>query len=65
VLDAADVDRTSVRAALLVGSKLSRTRINIDGQPNLTISRKTVATFMIDCLLHPEFYRRALIASAE
>jgi uncharacterized protein YbjT (DUF2867 family) len=67
MLEAADVDWTSVRAALLIGNKLTRTRISIDGKPkpNNTISRRTTATFMIDCLLHPEFYRRALVASAE
>jgi uncharacterized protein YbjT (DUF2867 family) len=67
VLDAADVDWTSVRPSILTGGGLTRTRISVDGKPKPSsfISRKTVATFMIDCLLHPEFYRRALVASRE
>jgi nucleoside-diphosphate-sugar epimerase len=68
LLDASDLQWTSVRAVILAGNKLSRTRLsdrNGEPRPSLFISRKTVATFMVDSLLHPEFYRQALIASAD
>ena len=61
------LDWTAVRAVGLSGDKLKRTRISYDGQPKprLTISRKQTATFMVDCLLHPEFFAKAPVASAE
>lgn len=67
VLEASDLDWTSVRAALLLGRGLTRTRLTERGQPrpNPIISRQTVATFMIDCLLHREFFGRALVASRD
>jgi uncharacterized protein YbjT (DUF2867 family) len=67
MLDAADVDWTSVRAALLAGRKLTRTRLSEHGDPKPSpfISRKTVATFMVDSLLHREFFGKALIASRD
>lgn len=67
VLRSSGLDWTSVRAVGLLGNKLKRTRISYDNQPrpSLLISRKQVATFMVDCLLHPEFFAKAPVASAE
>jgi len=67
VLRESGLDWTSVRAAALTGSQLQRTRISYDGvpKPGFSISRRTVATFMVDCLLHPEFYEKAPTASAD
>jgi nucleoside-diphosphate-sugar epimerase len=65
LLAASDLDWTSVRPVLLAGRGLSRTRLSEGGQPRPSsfISRETVATFMIDCLLHPEYFAKALTAS--
>ncbi|HEX5657375.1 MAG TPA: NAD(P)H-binding protein [Polyangiales bacterium] len=65
VLDAAGLDWTSVRAVLLTGGGLTRTRLSEHGtpRPSSFISRQTVATFMIDSLLHREFFGKALVAS--
>jgi putative NADH-flavin reductase len=67
VLRSSGLDWTAVRAAGLLGNKLQRTRISYDNQPKprLFISRKQTATFMVDCLLHPEFFAKAPVASAE
>jgi uncharacterized protein YbjT (DUF2867 family) len=67
VLRSSGLDWTAVRAVALVGTKIKRTRISYDNQPKprLTISRKQTATFMVDCLLHPEFFAKAPVASAE
>jgi len=67
VLRASGLDWTVVRAAMLAGRKLSRTRLSEHGEPapRPFISRRTVATFMVDSLLHPEFFGKALIASAD
>lgn len=67
LLRATELDWTSVRAVLLAGRDLTRTRLSEHGKPKprAFISRRTVATFMVDCLLHPEFYQKALIASAD
>jgi uncharacterized protein YbjT (DUF2867 family) len=67
LLDAAGLDWTSVRAVILAGRGLSRTRLSEHGKPrpSALISRQTVATFMIDSLLHREFFGKALVASRE
>jgi len=67
VLRSSGLDWTAVRAAALIGSKLKRTRISYDNQPKprAIISRKQTAVFMVDCLLHPEFFAKAPVASAE
>jgi uncharacterized protein YbjT (DUF2867 family) len=67
VLRSSGLDWTAVRATALAGNKLKRTRISYDNQPRprMTISRKQTAVFMVDCLLHPEFFAKAPVASAE
>lgn len=67
VLQSSGLDWTAVRAVGLFGNKLKRTRISYQNQPKagLSISRKQTATFMVDCLLHPEFFAKAPVASAE
>ncbi len=65
VLQSSGLDWTAVRAVAFAGRKVRRTTLSYDGQPNpgLTISRTQVATFMIDCLGHPEFHARAPVVS--
>ncbi len=67
MLEASDLDWTSVRPVILTNGGLSRTRLSERGQPkpNATISRQTVGTFMVDSLLHREFFGKALTASRE
>jgi uncharacterized protein YbjT (DUF2867 family) len=67
MLEASGLDWTSVRPVLLTGGGLTRTRLSERGQPRPSsfISRQTVGTFMIDALLHREFFGRALTASRE
>lgn len=66
VLRASGLDWTAVRAVWLAGDKVKRTTVSYDGKPapSPTISREQVATFMIDCLGHPEFYGMSPVASA-
>ncbi|MET0282886.1 MAG: NAD(P)-binding oxidoreductase [Polyangiales bacterium] len=67
MMDASGLDWTSVRPVILTGGGLSRTRLSERGQPRPSsfISRRTVGTFMIDSLLHREFFGKALTASRE
>jgi uncharacterized protein YbjT (DUF2867 family) len=67
VLAESGLDWTAVRAVALLGDKVGRTRISYDGalRPSRAISRAQTATFMVDCLLHPEFFRKAPVASTE
>jgi uncharacterized protein YbjT (DUF2867 family) len=67
LLATSGLDWTSVRPVVLAGRGLTRTRLSEHGQPRPSafISRQTVATFMVDSLLHPEFFGRALTASRE
>jgi uncharacterized protein YbjT (DUF2867 family) len=66
VLRESGLDWTAVRAAALLGSKVKKTIISYDNvpKPHFAISRNQTAVFMIDCLLHPEFYGKAPVASA-
>lgn len=65
MLEASELDWTSVRATILAGRGLTRTRLSEHGKPRPSplISRQTVGTFMIDSLLHREFFGKALTAS--
>lgn len=67
MLAASGLDWTSVRPVILTDGKLSRTRLSEGGQPKPSsfIARRTVGTFMVDSLLHREFFGKALTASRE